>query len=95
MIYGFGLIVIGICKGGFMNGKLQKVAKMIKKTFHSKDQNDCFDGCVLYMEEYYSSMRVECMGNIESKFIDIKGVLETMSGDVKAIKEDLGLNGKH
>ena len=31
----------------------------------------------------------------ESKFIDIKGVLETMSGDVKAIKEDLGLNGKH
>jgi len=78
-----------------MNSNLQKVANMIKKTFHTKDQRDCFEGGILYTEEYYSNMKIECMGNIESKFIEIKGVLETMSGDIKDIKTEVGINGRH
>jgi len=77
-----------------MNGKLQKVAAMIKKTFHTKDQEDCFDGCVLYIEENCSDLRVACMKKMDIQFDKISGKLDEMAGNIKDIKTEIGLNGK-
>ena len=78
-----------------MNGKLKKVAEMIKKTFHTKDQTDCFDGIIMYVEEYYQDMKIICTKRLDSRFDKTEDMLKTISDDVKTIKEDLGLNGKH
>jgi hypothetical protein len=77
-----------------MNSQLQKVAEMIRKTFHTKDQNDCFDGCILYLEENCIAIRAECMKSIEAKFESIDNKLKNISKGVVDIKKEIGLNGK-
>lgn len=76
-----------------MNIQLQKVAEMIKKTFHTKNQEDCFNGCTLYIEEHCTAIRLECTKNLENKFNKIDGKLETIIKDVRDIKNEVGLNG--
>lgn len=76
-----------------MNGQLQKVAEMIKKTFHTKAQNDCFDGCTLFIEEHCTAVRSECTKSLEEKFGKIDDKLETIMRDVRDIKNEVGLNG--
>lgn len=78
-----------------MDSNLQKVAEMIKKTFHKKEQVDCFDGCVLYVNEHCIGVRAACVKEIGDKFINIKSLLDDISKDVKSIKDDLGLNGSN
>jgi len=76
-----------------MNSKLQKVAVMIKKTFHTKDQIDCFDGCIMYVEEQCTGLRNECVKGMESKFTEIQKSLITINGKLdKAIGNG---NGEH
>lgn len=76
-----------------MNKQLEKVAEMIKKTFRTKRQEDCFDGCTLYIEEHCTAVRLECVKNLEDKFDKIDKKLEIIKNDVKDIKNEVGLNG--
>lgn len=76
-----------------MNGQLQKVAEMIKKTFHTKQQNDCFDGSVLYTEEHCTITRALYTKGIETKFVEIQSQLKAIGSDIKDIKKEVGLNG--
>lgn len=76
-----------------MNEQLEKVAKMIKKTFHTKNQEDCFNGCTLYVEEHCTTVRAECTKGLEDKFEKIDKKLETISRCVKDIKKVVGVNG--
>jgi len=76
-----------------MNGQLQKVAEMIKKTFHTKNQKDCFDGGVLYIEEHCATVRVDCMKGLEEKFEKINKNLNTIKQKVIDIERVVGRNG--
>jgi len=76
-----------------MNGQLKKVAKMIKKTFHSKAQEDCFDGVTLYVEEHCTTVRTECMQNLEKKFDKIDKKLDIIKQKTVDIEKVVGANG--
>lgn len=76
-----------------MDAKLQKVADMIKKTLHTKSQVDCFDGCVLYIDEHCTGIRNSCMAEMNNKFTEIKDSLVKIEGKLdRAIGNG---NGEH
>lgn len=79
-----------VIKGMKMNDSLQKVADMIKKTFHNKAQVDCFDGCVLYIDEHCRGIRSECKQGMELKFSLIQ---ESLKGINDKIDRIVGTNG--
>ncbi|MHA1302209.1 MAG: hypothetical protein ACTSPI_00715 [Candidatus Heimdallarchaeaceae archaeon] len=76
-----------------MNSQLQKVAEMIKKTFHTKEQEDCFDGCILYVEEHCADARLICMKQLEEKFDKIDKKLDNIDRCTQEIKKVVGING--
>jgi len=76
-----------------MNGQLQKVAAMIKKTFHTNNQKDCFDGTVLYIEEHCETVRTECMKGLEEKFDKIDKKLDIIKQKTIDIEKVVGANG--
>lgn len=76
-----------------MNIQLQKVAEMIKKTFHTKQQEDCFNGCTLYIEEHCATIRSVCMKGMERRFKEVCDKLDVINSNIKDIKKEIGLNG--
>lgn len=70
-----------------METQLQKIATMIKKTFHDKSQEEVFDGCILYTEE-------QCKMNQSILQREIMSKLDKIIEDIKEIKTEIGINGK-
>ena len=76
-----------------MNGNLEKVAIMIKKTFRTKAQIDCFDGCILYVEKHCEGVRASCVTDMNNKFKEIQDTLKDINGKLdQAIGNG---NGEH
>jgi hypothetical protein len=65
-----------------MNGQLQKVSEMIKKTFHSQEQNDCFDGCTLYIEENCNDKQTACLNIVNKKLDSIESKIDNLRKDL-------------
>jgi len=76
-----------------MTEKMKHVKDMIRKTFRTDEELNCFDGCTLYIEEHCAGIRNACVLEMNQKFEEIKDVLDIIGRDVKAIKRDIGLNG--
>lgn len=79
-----------------MNDRLQKVAEMIKKTFHKKEQTDCFEGCVLFVEEMCSEKMSFCIKGINKKLekldrlVVIEQKIDSLALDFDKFKTEMG-----
>lgn len=69
-----------------MNEQLENVAKMIKKTFKTKSQDDCFEGCRVYIDAHCEVVKESYIVGIEEKFKAIDKKLDMIIGIV-------GVNG--
>jgi hypothetical protein len=73
-----------------VNGKLEEVKKMIKKTFHTKDQEDCFDGCVMYTDELCSSSSRVYIEKIDRRFDEMISTQNSIITKLDELRNDLG-----
>jgi len=69
-----------------MTEKMQRIAEMIRKTFTTEQEKNCFDGCMLYVNEHCIGMRDSCIKELDIKF-------ESIDKKLDKIINIVGVNG--
>lgn len=69
-----------------MGEKMKQVADLIRKTFKSDGEKNCFDGCILYINEHCVGMRDICVKEMDLKF-------QTIDKKLDMIIQIVGVNG--
>ena len=61
-----------------MEKHLEKVVQMIRKTFTTEQERNCFDGCLLYIDEHCKAKSSIYDEKYEERFKEIKEKLDTI-----------------